>query len=68
MKKTKENWIGEQSCETEENLKKNNRKRAYQFVRLDHCETRGRYYCPRSFRKMPHRRETDTEPMDRILL
>ena len=25
-------------------------------------------YCPRSFRKMPHRRPTDTEPMDRILL
>ena len=42
MKKTKENWIGEQSCETEENLKKNNRKRAYQFVRLDHCEKKGK--------------------------
>ena len=25
-------------------------------------------YCPRSFRKMTHRRATDTEPMDRILL
>ena len=25
-------------------------------------------YCPRSLRKMPHRRATDTEPMDRILL
>ena len=25
-------------------------------------------YCSRSFRKMPHRRATDTEPMDRILL
>ena len=23
-------------------------------------------YLPRSFRKMPHRRATDTEPMDRI--
>ena len=34
----------------------------------DHCETGESNYCPRSFRKMPHRRETDTEPMDRILL
>ena len=29
---------------------------------------RGSDYCPRSFRKMPHRRATDIEPMDRILL
>ena len=29
MKKTKENWIGEQCSETEENLRKNNSKRAY---------------------------------------
>ena len=36
--------------------------------RLDHCETGESDYCPRSFRKMPHRRATDTEPMDRILL
>ena len=35
--------------------------------RLDHCETRKSYYCPRSFRKMPHRRTRDTEPLDRIL-
>ena len=34
--------------------------------RLDHCETGENDYCPRSFRKMPHRRATDTEPMDRI--
>ena len=25
-------------------------------------------HCSRSFRKMPHRRATDTEPIDRILL
>ena len=31
MKKAKENWIGEQSSETEENLRKNNSKRAYQL-------------------------------------
>ena len=33
MKKAKENWIGEQICEIEESLRKNNRKRAYQFVK-----------------------------------
>ena len=33
MKKVKENWIGEQSSETEENLRKNNSKRAYQLVK-----------------------------------
>ena len=68
MKKAKENWIGEQCSEIEENLRKNNSKRAYQLVRLDHCETGESDYCSRSFRKMPHGRATDTEPMDRILL
>ena len=33
MKKAKENWIGEQRSEIEENLKKNNSKRAYELVR-----------------------------------
>ena len=33
MKKAKENWIGEQICEIEESLRKNNSKRAYQFVK-----------------------------------
>ena len=33
MKKSKENWIGEQCTETEENLRKNNSKRAYQLVK-----------------------------------
>ena len=32
-KKAKENWIGEQCSETEENLRKNNNKRAYQLVK-----------------------------------
>ena len=31
-KKAKENWIGEQCNETEEHLRKNNSKRAYQLV------------------------------------
>ena len=33
MKKAKENWIGEQSSGIEENLRKNNSKRAHQFVK-----------------------------------
>ena len=33
MKKAKENWIGEQCSEIEENLKKNNSKRAYELVK-----------------------------------
>ena len=33
MKKAKENWIGEQSNEIEENLRKNNNKRAYKLVK-----------------------------------
>ena len=33
MKKVKENWIGERCSEIEENLRKNNIKRAYQLVK-----------------------------------
>ena len=33
MKKAKENWIGEQCSDTEENLRNNNSKRAYQLVK-----------------------------------
>ena len=33
MKKAKENWMGEQCSESEENLRKNNSKRAYQLVK-----------------------------------
>ena len=32
-KKAKENWTGEQCSEIEENLRKNNSKRAYQLVK-----------------------------------
>ena len=32
-KKAQENWIGEQCSEIEENLRKNNSKRAYQLVK-----------------------------------
>ena len=69
MKKAKENWIGEQCSEIEENLRKINSKRAYQLVKdLTTVKQVESDYCPRSFRKMPHRRATDTEPLDRILL
>ena len=67
MKKAKENWIEEQCNEIEESLRKNNSKRAYQLLKDLTTETGESDYCPRSFRKMPHRRATDTEPMDRIL-
>ena len=33
MKKAKENWIGEQCIESEENLRKDNSKRAYHLVK-----------------------------------
>ena len=33
MKKAKENWIGEQCSETQENLRKTNSKRAYRLVK-----------------------------------
>ena len=33
MKKAKENWIGEQCSEIEEDLRKNYSKRAYQLVK-----------------------------------
>ena len=33
IKKAKENWIGEKCSEIEENLRKNNSKRAYQLVK-----------------------------------
>ena len=33
MKKAKENWIGEQSSEIEEYMRKNNSKRPYQHVK-----------------------------------
>ena len=61
LKKAKENWIGEQCSEIEENLRKNDSKGAYQLVKdLTAAETGESDYCPRSFMKMPHRRATNT--------
>ena len=50
MKKAKENWIGEQCSEIEENLRKNNSKRAYQLVKDLTTVKQGKattvQYCP----------------------
>ena len=67
-KKAKENWVRAQCSETEENLRKNNSKRAYQLMKDLTTVKQGKATSPRSFRKMPHRRATDTEPTDIILL
>ena len=42
MKKAKENWIREQCSEIEENLRKNNSKRAYQLVKDLTTVTKGK--------------------------
>ena len=54
--KGKENWTGEQCSEIEEDLRKNNSKRAYQPVKGVTSVKQESYYYPRSFRKIPHRR------------
>ena len=51
--------------ETEENLRT---KGTPTRERLDYCEIRESYYCPRSLRKMPYGRTGDTTPMDKIAL
>ena len=69
MKKAKENWIGEECSETEENLRKNNSKRVYQLVKdLTTVKQEKATTVQDAFiRKMPHRRTRHTEQMDRIL-
>ena len=68
MKKDKENCIGEQCCEIEENLRKNNSKRAYQLVKDLTAVKQGKRLLSKIVQEMPHRRATDTEPIDMILL
>ena len=69
VKRAKENWMGERCSEVEDNLRKNKKKEGIPTGEtLDLCETGESNYCPRPFRKMPHKRATDTEPMDRLLL
>ena len=68
MKKAKEKWIGEQCSEIDESEEEKQKEGIPTGERLDHCETGESNYCPRSFRKMPHRRVADAEPMNRILI
>ena len=76
-KKAKENWIGEQSSETEENLRKNNSKKANQLVKDLTTVKQGKATtvqdrsgkCLTEERQILNRSSvTDTEPMDRVLL
>ena len=59
MKKAKENWIGEQYSEIEENLRKNDSKRAYQLVKDLTTVKRENGYCPRSFERQILNRWTE---------
>ena len=68
MKKSKENWIGEQCSEDEENMRKNNSKRAYKLVKdLTTVKQRETITVQDRSGKCLTRRTRDTEPMDRIL-
>ena len=65
MKKAKENWIGKQCSEIEDNLRKNNSKRAYQLVKdlITVKQRKATTVQDRSGKCLTE----DTEPMDRIL-
>ena len=69
MKKAKENWIGEQCSDIKENLRKNNSKRAYQFVK-DLTTVKQGKATTIQYRsgKCLTGRTRDTEPMGRIML
>ena len=68
-KKAEENWIGEQCREIEENLRKNNSKRAYELVKDLTTVKKGKVTTVQDRSgKCLIGRATDTEPMDRILL
>ena len=66
--KGKENWIGEQCSEIEENLRKKNSKRAYELVTDLTTVKQGKLTTVQDRSGKCLRRATDTEPMDRILL
>ena len=67
MKKAKGNWIGEQCSEIEENPRKNNSKRANMKALITVKQWKAATIQDRLL-QIPHRRTTDAEPMDRILL
>ena len=67
--KGQENWIEEQCSEIEENLRKNNSKRAYQLVKDLTTVKQGKATTVQNCsEKKPHKRMTDSEQMNRILL
>ena len=68
MKKAKENWIGEQCCEIEENMRKNNSKRAYQFLKDLTTVKQGKTPVVQDRSGKCLTEERETEPMNRILL
>ena len=69
MKKAKENWIGEQCSETEENLRKNNSKREHQLVKDLTTVQQGKATTvqDRSGKCLAEERQIP-KPMDRTLL
>ena len=68
MKKAKENWIGEQRSEIEENLRKNNSKRVYQLVKDLTTVKQAKATTVQDRSGKCFREERDTESMDRIVL
>ena len=68
MKKTKENWIGEQCGETEENLRKNNSKKVYQLMKDLTTVKQGKATTVQDRTgKCPTEEREILNPMDRIL-
>ena len=70
MKKTRENWIGEQCSETEENLWTNNCKRTYQLVKdlTTAKQERATTIQDHSGNALQKNKNKKTEPLERILL
>ena len=68
MKKAKGNWIGELCSKIEENLRKNNSKRAYKLVKDLTTVKQGKATSIQDHSEQCLRRTRDTEPVDRILL
>ena len=67
MTKAKENWIGQQCSEIEENLRKNNSKKAYQLVKDFTTVKQGKATTVQERLGKCLMNERDTKPMDRTL-
>ena len=70
MKKAKENWIGEQCSDTEENLRKNNSKKAYQLVKdlTTVKQEKATAIQVRSGQENASQKNENNAPIDRILI